>query len=144
MSVLVLGASGQVAMHLRLLLPSAACWGRVELDLEDSAKIRPAVEALRPSIIVNAAAYTAVDRAESERDAVWAVNTEAPAMLARSAASLDVPLVHISTDYVFDGTKVGEYAVDDACSPLNVYGASKLAGELARISHSAEVHRASE
>lgn len=131
MSMLVLGSSGQLATHLRELLPSAAYWGREKLDLKQPANVRAAVEAHRPSVIVNAAAYTAVDKAESERDAAWALNAEAPAMVARAAASLGVPLIHISTDYVFDGMKEGEYEVADPCRPLSVYGASKLGGELA-------------
>lgn len=131
MSILVLGASGQLATHLRELLPEATYWGRAQLDLRAPANVRSAIEAQRPAVVVNAAAYTAVDKAESERDAAWAVNAEAPAMLARAAAALDVPLIHISTDYVFDGTKKGEYAVGDACNPVSAYGASKLGGELA-------------
>jgi dTDP-4-dehydrorhamnose reductase len=131
MTVLVLGTSGQLASHLRELLPDAAYWGRQTLDLADTANVRAAIESHRPSAIVNAAAYTAVDKAESDRDAAWRINAEAPAMLARAAAALDVPLVHVSTDYVFDGTKDGEYEVGDACNPLCVYGASKLAGEVA-------------
>ena len=131
MSVLVLGASGQLATHLRGLLPNAVYWGKEKLDLRQPPDVRAAIEAHRPSVIVNAAAYTAVDKAESERDAAWTVNAEAPAMIGRAAAVLDVPLIHISTDYVFDGTKSGEYEVSDPCNPLCVYGASKLGGELA-------------
>jgi dTDP-4-dehydrorhamnose reductase len=131
MIVLVLGASGQLATHLRELAPRAVYWGRDKLDLRRPANVRAAIEAHRPAVIVNAAAYTAVDKAESERDEAWAVNAEAPAMLARAAAALDVPLIHISTDYVFDGTKEGEYEVEDPCRPLSAYGASKLGGELA-------------
>jgi dTDP-4-dehydrorhamnose reductase len=131
MSILVLGSSGQLARHLRELLPRAVFFGRERLDLRQPANVRSAIEQQRPSVIVNAAAYTAVDKAESERDAAWAVNAESPAMIARAAEALDVPLIHISTDYVFDGTKEGEYEVADPCNPLSVYGASKLAGELA-------------
>jgi dTDP-4-dehydrorhamnose reductase len=131
MSILVLGASGQLASHLRELLPSAAFWGRERLDLRDASAVEPAIESQSPSCIVNAAAYTAVDRAESERDAAFAVNAEAPAAMARAAAVLGIPLVHISTDYVFDGTKPGEYVVEDWCNPVSVYGESKLAGERA-------------
>lgn len=131
MTILVLGSSGQLARHLRELLPSADFWGRERLDLGQPGKVRSAIELHCPSVIVNAAAYTAVDKAESERDAAWAVNAESPALIARAAAALEVPLIHISTDYVFDGTKEGEYEVGDACNPLSVYGASKLAGELA-------------
>lgn len=129
MSILVFGASGQLASHLRELLPAAEFWGRARLDLAKPATVEPAIRASRPSCIVNAAGYTAVDRAESERDAAFAVNAEAPAAMARAAALLDIPLVHISTDYVFDGTKQGEYSVDEPCKPISVYGESKLAGE---------------
>jgi dTDP-4-dehydrorhamnose reductase len=129
MSILVLGASGQLASHLRELLPAADFWGRGRLDLASPATVEPAIRAFGPSCIVNAAGYTAVDRAESERDAAFAVNAEAPAAMARAAALLGIPLVHVSTDYVFDGTKNGEYAVDDTCNPVSVYGESKLAGE---------------
>src|SRR5688572_6654800 len=106
MTILVLGFSGQLATHLRELLPDANYWGRDKRDLEHPANVRAAIDAHRPSLIVNAAAYTAVDKAESDRDAAWSLNAEAPAMLARAAAALDVPLIHISTDYIFDGTKV--------------------------------------
>jgi dTDP-4-dehydrorhamnose reductase len=131
MSILVLGASGQLASHLRELLPSADFWGRDRLDLRNVDAVEPAIRALGPSCIVNAAAYTAVDRAESERDAAFAINAEAPAAVARAATRLGAPLVHISTDYVFDGTKSGEYTVEDACRPIGIYGESKLAGERA-------------
>jgi dTDP-4-dehydrorhamnose reductase len=131
MSILVFGASGQLASHLRELLPDADFWGRDRLDLRDPPSVEPAIQALPPSCIVNAAAYTAVDRAESERDAAFAINAEAPTAMARVASRLDIPLVHISTDYVFDGTKTGEYAVDDPCNPISTYGESKLAGERA-------------
>jgi dTDP-4-dehydrorhamnose reductase len=131
MKVLVLGRSGQLATHLRELMPEAEYWGRAELDLGKPAGLSAAIERFGPSVIVNAAAYTAVDKAESEPDLAWRINAEAPAMMARAAAALDVPMVHISTDYVFDGTKVGEYEVDDECNPINVYGRTKLEGEQA-------------
>lgn len=131
MTILVLGASGQVASHLREFLPDAHYWGRKEFDLRNPTGLPAAIAAVAPSFIVNAAAYTAVDRAETDRDAAWSVNTEAVAMAARAAARLDVPLLHLSTDYVFDGTKEGAYAVEDACNPLGAYGRSKLGGELA-------------
>jgi dTDP-4-dehydrorhamnose reductase len=129
MKILVLGRSGQVATHLRELLPEAEYWGRAEFDLVKPAGLTAAIERFEPSVIVNAAAYTAVDKAEREPDLAWRINAEAPEMMARAAAELEVPLVHISTDYVFDGTKVGEYEVDDACNPINVYGKTKLEGE---------------
>jgi dTDP-4-dehydrorhamnose reductase len=130
--ILVLGASGQLAHHLRDELPQAAFWGRANLDLESSsADIRAAIVGFRPTVIVNAAAYTAVDKAETERSLAWAVNASAPAAIAQAATELGVPLLHVSTDYVFDGRKPSEYNVDDPVRPASVYGATKLAGELA-------------
>ena len=136
MSVLVLGDSGQLASHLKELLPHASYWGRQKFDLARPSGLCAAIQERKPSLIVNAAAYTAVDKAEVERDIAWSVNAEAPAMAARAAASLDVPLLHISTDYVFDGTKIGEYSTSDPCLPANAYGASKLEGEVAVRLHS--------
>jgi dTDP-4-dehydrorhamnose reductase len=136
MSVLVLGSSGQLATHLKELLPSASYWGKQTFDLARPAGLAAAIRECKPSFIVNAAAYTAVDKAETERDLAWSVNAEASVMAAKAAASLDVPLLYVSTDYVFDGTKTGEYTTADACTPVNVYGASKLAGELAVRQHS--------
>jgi len=131
MKVLVLGSSGQLASHLKELMPEAAYWGRDELDLRHPAGLPAAIERFAPSFIINAAAYAAVDKAEAEPEVAWSVNAEAPAMAARAAAALDIPLVHISTDYVFDGTKDGEYGVNDPCNPISVYGRTKLEGELA-------------
>jgi dTDP-4-dehydrorhamnose reductase len=136
MTVLVLGFSGQLATHLRELLPNADFWGREKLDLTHTANARAAIEAHRPSVIVNAAAYTAVDKAESERDVAWTLNAEAPAMLARVAASLDVPLIHISSDYVFDGTKPAPYVESDPVNPISRYGRTKLEGERATLTAS--------
>ena len=131
MTILVLGASGQLASHLRQRLPHAVFRGRGDLDLGDTAAIEPAVRALAPALIVNAAAYTAVDGAESEREAAWQLNAEAPAALARAAESLGVPLIHVSTDYVFDGRAETPYTPEDGTHPINTYGRTKLAGELA-------------
>jgi dTDP-4-dehydrorhamnose reductase len=131
MTILVLGAAGQLASHLKEHVPEAHYWGREQFDLRNPAGLPAAIERLQPSFIVNAAAYTAVDKAEVERDAAWSVNAEAPAMAARAAALLDIPFLHVSTDYVFDGTKSGEYTVGDATHPISVYGKSKLGGELA-------------
>jgi dTDP-4-dehydrorhamnose reductase len=97
--------------------------------LSDLAQLRSVVREIRPAIIVNAAAYTAVDRAESEADLAWRINAEAPGVLAAEAAALDALLVHYSTDYVFDGTKSSPYQETDPTAPLCVYGRSKLAGE---------------
>jgi dTDP-4-dehydrorhamnose reductase len=131
MRVLVLGSSGQLARHLRAVLADAAYCGRDSLDLAEPATVAAKIEALKPAAIVNAAGYTAVDRAESEAAVAWRVNAESVAAAALAATKLDVPFVHVSTDYVFDGRKSGEYTQQDAPNPLSVYGATKLAGELA-------------
>ena len=131
MTILVLGSSGQLARHLRDMLPDATYCGRDSLDLAEPAAVAAKIEALKPSAIVNAAGYTAVDKAESEADVAWRVNAESVAAAALAATALDVPLLHVSTDYVFDGRKKTEYVPQDATNPLNVYGATKLAGELA-------------
>ena len=119
MSVVVLGSSGQLARHLRTVLPDADFWGRDTHDMNDVPALESALTQAAPRVIVNAAAWTAVDRAESEPAA------------ARAAENTGVSLVHISTDYVFDGRAADPYAADAPVNPLNVYGASKLGGELA-------------
>ena len=131
MSVVVLGASGQLARHLLRVLPEADCWGRAHVDAGDAAALTAALLDARPAAIIMAAAYTAVDRAEEEREVAWRLNAEAPAAAARVAAGLDVPLLHVSSDYVFDGESDQPYGVNAPTRPLSVYGASKLAGELA-------------
>ena len=131
MTVLVLGSSGQLAMHLKELLPAATYCGRDTLDLAKPGGLSAAIEAMRPSAIVNAAGYTAVDKAESEPAAAWRINAESVAAAAVAATALDVPFVHVSTDYVFDGRKASDYVEADATNPLSVYGATKLGGELA-------------
>jgi dTDP-4-dehydrorhamnose reductase len=131
MTVLVLGANGQVGTHLRDCLPDAVFWTRDKADLSRPTQLEDAVLAQKPSVIVNAAAYTAVDRAEEETDLAWTVNAEAPAALARAARELGAILVHFSTDYVFDGTKAGPYLDTEPTRPQSAYGATKLAGELA-------------
>lgn len=131
MTVLVVGDSGQLASHLKTEIPDAVYRGRDSLDLADPPAVGAAIEAARPQAVVIAAAYTAVDKAESEPKLAWLVNAEAVAAIARTAAALDAPLVHVSTDYVFDGHRGDAYRVDDPVQPLNVYGVTKLAGELA-------------
>lgn len=131
MSIVVLGKSGQLAGHLHELMPEADFWGRDHLDISDSQRLENALLEARPSVVINAAAYTAVDRAESEPAIAWRINAEVPAAAARAAAALDVPLIHISTDYVFDGRSSEPYGVDSPVNPLNTYGCTKLAGELA-------------
>lgn len=104
--------------------------GRPELDLVGSVDaIRSAIEQAEPDVIVSAAAYTQVDKAEREAELAFAVNRDGPRALAMAARSLAVPLVHLSTDYVFDGSKTSPYVEDDATGPTGIYGASKLAGE---------------
>lgn len=131
--IFVAGANGQVAHALvaaaaRLGRPLIA-HGRPAIDLENPAGLGATVMALDPSAIVNAAAYTAVDRAESEPERAFAVNRDGAAALARAARALGVPFVQLSTDYVFDGSKAEPYREDDATAPTSVYGASKRAGE---------------
>jgi dTDP-4-dehydrorhamnose reductase len=128
--ILLTGVNGQVGWELqRTLAPlgEVIAADRSVLDLADTASIRRSVAAMAPDLIVNPAAYTAVDKAESEPDLAYAINTLAPAEL----AACGVPLVHFSTDYVFDGCKPDAYTEDDAPNPLGVYGATKRAGELA-------------
>lgn len=132
--IVVTGGTGQVGWELaRSLLPLGEVLtpSRAELDLCDAGAVRQYLRALAPSIIVNAAAYTAVDRAESEVDLAMAINGTAPAVMAEVAKHCNALLVHYSTDYVFDGAKTGAYSEDDGTNPQNAYGASKLAGEQA-------------
>jgi dTDP-4-dehydrorhamnose reductase len=133
-TILVTGATGQVGFELvRALAPlgRVAAPGREELDLRRPDAVRAYVRELAPSIVVNPAAYTAVDRAESESDEAWAVNAVAPGVLAEETSRAGALLVHFSTDYVFDGAGDRPYAEDAATGPRNVYGATKLEGERA-------------
>lgn len=134
--IAVTGREGQVATALLRAKASDASIdvvtvGRPELDLAKHETIAPAIAAVRPDIVVNAAAYTTVDRAESEEDLAFAVNAYGAGAVAEAAADLGTPVIQISTDYVFDGTKDAPYVETDATGPLSVYGASKLAGEQA-------------
>lgn len=134
MKVLVCGRNGQVAQALQGALASLGevhLLGREQLDLAHPQQLRAPLRELRPDLVINAAAYTAVDQAESEPQLAFTINAEAPRVLAEEAAHLGVPLIHYSTDYVFDGSKAVPYAEDDAPNPLGVYGRSKLAGEQA-------------
>ncbi|MGX7004363.1 dTDP-4-dehydrorhamnose reductase [Caballeronia sp. KNU42] len=132
--ILLTGANGQVGFELARTLRGlghVVALDRSGLDLTDSEQIRHIVRELSPALILNAAAYTAVDAAESDVAAAMRLNAQAPDILAQEAKRLGALLVHYSTDYVFDGTKDGPYEEDDAANPLNVYGKSKLAGEQA-------------
>jgi dTDP-4-dehydrorhamnose reductase len=134
LKILLLGRNGQVGWELeRALAPlgELTALGRANLDLADVPPLVARVRALQPEVIVNAAAYTAVDKAESERETAFAVNATAPRVLAEEAKRIGALLVHYSTDYVFDGAKASPYVEEDPTNPLNVYGASKLAGERA-------------
>ena len=134
MRILLTGVNGQVGWELqRTLAPlgEVIAADRGMLDLADTAGIRRKLDMIAPDLIVNPAAYTAVDKAESEPALAHAINAAAPGELAQAAAARGIPLVHFSTDYVFDGRKPGPYTEADAPNPLGVYGASKLAGEAA-------------
>jgi dTDP-4-dehydrorhamnose reductase len=131
-TILLLGKSGQVGCELHHLLPALGeviAPDRHELDLLDHDSIRRVVREIRPQLIVNAAAYTAVDSAESDEATAHAINAEAQALLAAEAKRLDAGIVHYSTDYVFDGSKMHAYLETDPVNPLNAYGRTKLAGE---------------
>ncbi|MEO1632504.1 MAG: dTDP-4-dehydrorhamnose reductase, partial [Bacteroidota bacterium] len=133
MRVLIPGANGQVGRELvaRAAQHDIEAMGltRADLDLNDAKAVRAVVQAHQPDAVVNAAAYTAVDRAESEPDLAFAVNRDGPAALAAACADLGIPLVHFSTDYVFDGAKPEPYVEGDPAAPLGVYGQSKWEGE---------------
>jgi dTDP-4-dehydrorhamnose reductase len=135
MKILLIGREGQVAFEL---CRSLACLGEVvaldrhtepRVDLADPDSIRAAVRRVRPDLVVNAAAYTAVDQAEQEQELAFRINGEAPGVLAEEAAAVGAGLIHYSTDYVFPGTAQSPYREDDPVGPLSVYGHSKLAGE---------------
>ncbi len=130
MRIVVTGTQGQLARALASIGgEDVNCVGRPELDLERPETIATSLGALAPDVIVNAAAYTAVDQAESEPERAFAINARGAGVVAETAARLGVPVVHISTDYVFDGKAHRPYVEEDPTSPLGVYGASKLEGE---------------
>ena len=131
--ILVTGGSGQVATALAELaggLPVHLV-GRPAFDFDRPETLLAALRGARPSLVVNAAAYTAVDKAEADSAAAWRANRDGPAVLAAWCGEAGIPLIHISTDYVFDGTKGSPYVESDPTAPTGVYGASKLAGEQA-------------
>ncbi|OED49213.1 dTDP-4-dehydrorhamnose reductase [Rhodobacteraceae bacterium (ex Bugula neritina AB1)] len=129
MSLLVFGQSGQVARELQRLAPEATYLGRDAADLSDPAVCAAAIRAASPDAVINAAAYTAVDKAEEEEALALLINGDAPAAMAQACADVGVPLVHISTDYVFEGGGETPWSPSDAVSPQNAYGRTKLAGE---------------
>ncbi len=137
MKILVTGCQGQVGSALAALLPQALpayeiiAVDRTQLDLSDFGRIRELMQALKPALVINAAAYTAVDQAETEVAQAMRINGDAPGVLAEQAKQIGAALIHFSTDYVYDGSKQGAWVETDATVPLSVYGRSKLAGEQA-------------
>ena len=132
-SILVTGGTGQLASALAAASDAVRRVGRPDFDFDRPANIEAIFRAAKPALVVNAAAYTAVDAAESDSDAAYRANRDGPALLAKLCAAAGVPLIHVSTDYVFDGAKGAPYTEDDAVSPTGIYGVSKLAGEQAVI-----------
>lgn len=134
MKIVVCGRNGQVAQALQAQLVGLGelhVLGREQLDLAQPEALRGPLRQLAPDLIINAGAYTAVDQAEHEPERAFAINAHGPGVLAEEAARLGAPLIHYSTDYVFDGSKATPYTEQDAPNPLGVYGQSKLAGEQA-------------
>ena len=129
--ILLTGVNGQVghALKTKFLHDEVIALSREQLDLTKVHDIRRVVREVKPNLIINPAAYTAVDKAESEPELAFAVNTTAPQVLAEEAARLNAPLIHFSTDYVYDGIKNSAYLESDAVNPMSAYGKSKLAGE---------------
>ncbi|MFM2084762.1 MAG: hypothetical protein RLY95_1580 [Pseudomonadota bacterium] len=134
MKILLLGKDGQLGRELlRSLAPlgQIAAWGRTECDLTQTESLHEKVVAVKPNVIINAAAYTAVDKAESETEIAHAINAASPAILAQATLDMGCRLIHYSTDYVFDGSGSTPWLENSPTAPLNVYGHSKLAGEQA-------------
>ena len=129
--ILVFGSTGQVATELRRLAPEGAFLGRDKADLTDPEACAAAIRVHAPSAVINAAAWTAVDKAEQEEATATVVNGTAPGAMARACADLGIPFVHISTDYVFEGSGTAPWSPMDPTGPLGAYGRSKLAGEQA-------------
>jgi len=135
MRILLTGKHGQLGRCFEDVLVGTDhelfAYGSAELNITDAQQVADVVQQVKPDIIVNAAAYTAVDKAETDSDNAYLVNATGPELLAKQAADLDIPFVHVSTDYVFDGEAVEPYLPSDETNPQGVYGASKLAGERA-------------
>lgn len=133
MRVLVFGAGGQLGQELATLCGrrglSAVLLARPECDISDIDQVIAAFRAANPSVVINSAAYTNVDRAEAEPDLAFRINRDGPRFVAEVSAAFQVPLIHVSTDFVFDGQKTRPYLEDDTVAPLGVYGLSKEAGE---------------
>ncbi|MCP2296422.1 dTDP-4-dehydrorhamnose reductase [Nocardia amikacinitolerans] len=136
--LVVTGAGGQVGGELLRLAPHARGYGRADLDVTDADAVRAAISP--GDVVLNCAAYTAVDKAESEPEAAFAGNETGPAVLAAVCATVDARLIHLSTDYVFPGTQRAPYDTDDPIGPATVYGRSKLAGERAVLDTAPNSH----
>src|ERR1041384_7865216 len=126
MRIFIVGTSGQLATELHRQAEGVELLPAQKVDVADEDAIRALLDEARPSVVINAAACTAVDRAEQERERAFAVNANGPRYLARWCAGNGAALIHVSTDYVFDGAKGDPYVEEDAVGPLNVYGESKL------------------
>jgi dTDP-4-dehydrorhamnose reductase len=131
LKILIFGKDGQVGRALGVRLPDAIALGRAEADFAKPETLGPIIARIRPDIIINAAAYTAVDAAEDDRDTAYAVNATAPGLIGQAARPIGALVVHYSTDYVFDGDVAGFHSEAETPNPRSVYGASKLAGEVA-------------
>jgi dTDP-4-dehydrorhamnose reductase len=130
-TILITGSTGQVGGALLRLFPDAEAPARERLDLSSEASVRACIRSVKPRWILNPAAYTAVDKAESEPELAHAINTDAPRILGEEAVRIGASVIHFSTDYVFDGEKATPYTEQDATAPTSVYGRTKLAGEKA-------------
>ena len=137
--ILVFGKKGQVGTELVRLAPGGTFLDRDEVDLTQPETVVAAIEELRPEAVINATAYTAVDKAESEEEIAALINEAAPGAMAGACAKLGIPFVHISTDYVFDGSGAAPFRPDAPVGPLGAYGRTKLAGEIA-VRNSGAVH----
>ncbi len=127
--LVVIGKSGQLAWEIARLVPDAVCMGRDDMDINSAEDIAAKLAALKPEAVINASAYTAVDKAESDEENAYLLNQTAVANLAKYCKSNNVFFVHVSTDYVFNGEKGSPYTVDDAIEPQGMYGITKAAGE---------------
>ena len=131
-NILVLGKNGQVGQALQDVLSNKVnlhAFDSIDADLTDEGKLRQIIQDIKPAVIVNAAAYTAVDRAETEEALAFKVNARGPQISGEEATTIGAAVIHFSSDYVFDGTKEGAYMETDKTNPLSVYATSKLEGE---------------
>jgi len=138
MRILVTGCNGQVGFLLKKMLTNKVellALTHHELDITNEIQVRETINGFKPQVVINAAAYTAVDKAEVEEKLAFEINSKGPEYLAKAANDVDAALIHISTDYVFEGSKIGEYSEKDSVNPQGIYGKSKFAGEVAVSKH---------